>query len=65
MQKGPKNINLQKEGLDTEEIYTSKAYNRQKLRKQNPDTLNQHCINRAQTQKEPKPLQARPRTDRI
>ena len=38
MQKGPKHINLQREGLDTEEIYKSKAYNRQKLHKQSPDT---------------------------
>ena len=42
MQKGPKHINLQREGLDTEEIYKSKAYNRQQIRKQNPDTWNQH-----------------------
>ena len=43
-QRGPKNRNLQREGEgpDTEEIYTSKAHNRQKLHKQSPDTWNQH-----------------------
>ena len=49
MQRGPKNMKSterererEREGLDTEGLYTSKAHNRQKLRKQNPDTLNQH-----------------------
>ena len=42
MQRGPKNINLQRGGLDTEGVYTSEAHNRQKLHKQSPDTLNLH-----------------------